>query len=109
MPEAEKKKLVAGLLAGENPQSSSGADLKTVAKHVNTAYLRNLNMTKKKARSILTGKTSCTAVCTQLLERAFYYGYTDEKILADTLSQYLLMLFLILKYEELYIIGVQLF
>lgn len=67
MPEAEKKKLVAGLLAGEKLQSSSGADLKTLAKHVNTAYLRNLNMTKKKARSILTGKTSCTAVCTQLL------------------------------------------
>ncbi|KAK7145993.1 hypothetical protein R3I93_013652 [Phoxinus phoxinus] len=67
MPEAEKKKLVAGLLAGENLKSSSGADLKTLAKHVNTAYLKNLNMTKKKARSILTGKTSCTAVCTQLL------------------------------------------
>ncbi|CAM4716834.1 hypothetical protein PO909_018397 [Leuciscus waleckii] len=61
MPEAEKKKLVAGLLAGENLKSSSGADLKTLAKHVNTAYLKNLNMTKKKARSILTGKTSCTA------------------------------------------------
>lgn len=69
MPEAEKKKLVAGLLAGENLKSSSGADLKTLAKHVNTAYLKNLNMTKKKARSILTGKTSCTAVCTQLLVR----------------------------------------
>lgn len=61
MPEAEKKKLVAGLLAGENPQNSGGADLKTLAKHVNTSYLRNLNMTKKKARSILTGKTACTA------------------------------------------------
>ncbi|XP_059359683.1 peroxisome proliferator-activated receptor delta b [Carassius carassius] len=61
MPEVEKKKLVAGLLAGEKLQSSSGADLKTLAKHVNTSYLRNLNMTKKKARSILTGKTSCTS------------------------------------------------
>ncbi|KTG46518.1 hypothetical protein cypCar_00022886 [Cyprinus carpio] len=61
MPEAEKKKLVAGLIAGEKLQSSSGADLKTLAKHVNTSYLRNLNMTKKKARSILTGKTSCTS------------------------------------------------
>ncbi|XP_048096731.1 peroxisome proliferator-activated receptor delta b isoform X1 [Alosa alosa] len=63
MPEAEKKKLVAGLLAGEQSvQSPGGSDLKTLAKHVNTAYLKNLNMTKKKARSILTGKTSCTSV-----------------------------------------------
>ncbi|KAI4884066.1 hypothetical protein NFI96_030659, partial [Prochilodus magdalenae] len=61
MPEAEKKKLVAGLLAGEkSAQSPGGTDLKTLAKHVNTAYLKNLSMTKKKARSILTGKTSCT-------------------------------------------------
>ncbi|XP_059378804.1 peroxisome proliferator-activated receptor delta-like isoform X2 [Carassius carassius] len=61
MPEAEKKKLVAGLIAGEKLQNSSRADLKTLAKHVNTSYLRNLNMTKKKAWSILTGKTSCTS------------------------------------------------
>ncbi|XP_062855032.1 peroxisome proliferator-activated receptor delta b isoform X2 [Trichomycterus rosablanca] len=61
MPEAEKKKLVAGLLAGEKSLlSPGGSDLKTLAKHVNTAYLKNLNMTKKKARSILTGKTTCT-------------------------------------------------
>ncbi|XP_015198264.1 peroxisome proliferator-activated receptor delta b isoform X2 [Lepisosteus oculatus] len=59
MPEAEKRKLVAGLLAGEmNVQSPGGSDLKSLAKHVNNAYLKNLNMTKKKARSILTGKTS---------------------------------------------------
>lgn len=63
MPEAEKKKLVAGLIAGEKSQLSPGAsDLKTLAKHVNSAYLKNLNMTKKKARSILTGKTNCTPV-----------------------------------------------
>ncbi|XP_018602333.1 peroxisome proliferator-activated receptor delta b [Scleropages formosus] len=61
MPEAEKRKLVAGLLAGEcDPQSPGSSDLKTLAKHVNDAYLKNLNMTKKKARSILTGKTSAT-------------------------------------------------
>lgn len=63
MPEAEKKKLVAGLLAGEKSQLNPGSsDLKTLAKNVNSAYLKNLNMTKKKARSILTGKTSCTPV-----------------------------------------------
>lgn len=63
MPEAEKKKLVAGLLAGEKSLlSPGGSDLKTLAKHVNSAYLKNLNMTKKKARSILTGKTNCTPV-----------------------------------------------
>ncbi|XP_067863468.1 peroxisome proliferator-activated receptor delta-like isoform X2 [Heptranchias perlo] len=59
MPEAEKKKLVAGLLAGEatvqNPQI---ADLKSLAKHVYDAYLKNFNMTKKKARDILSGKAT---------------------------------------------------
>ncbi|XP_036388232.1 peroxisome proliferator-activated receptor delta-like isoform X1 [Megalops cyprinoides] len=59
MPEAEKRKLVAGLLARETGiQSPGGSDLKSLAKRVNNAYLKNLNMTKKKARSILTGKTS---------------------------------------------------
>lgn len=63
MPEAEKKKLVAGLLAGEKSLlNPGGSDLKTLAKHVNSAYQKNLNMTKKKARSILTGKTNCTPV-----------------------------------------------
>ncbi|XP_034763927.2 peroxisome proliferator-activated receptor delta-like [Acipenser ruthenus] len=59
MPEAEKRKLVAGLLAGETSvQNPGGSDLKSLAKHVYNAYLKNLNMTKKKARSILTGRTS---------------------------------------------------
>lgn len=62
MPEAERKKLVAGLLAEElNLSKPGGSDLKTLAKQVNTAYLKNLSMTKKRARSILTGKTSSTA------------------------------------------------
>ncbi|XP_022526784.2 peroxisome proliferator-activated receptor delta b [Astyanax mexicanus] len=62
MPEAEKKKLVAGLLEGEKSLlNPGGSDLKTLAKNVNKAYLKNLIMTKKKARSILTGKTSCTS------------------------------------------------
>ncbi|XP_012979820.1 peroxisome proliferator-activated receptor delta isoform X2 [Mesocricetus auratus] len=66
MPEAEKRKLVAGLTASEgcqhNPQL---ADLKAFSKHIYNAYLKNFNMTKKKARSILTGKAShnaCTTV-----------------------------------------------
>ncbi|TRY91925.1 hypothetical protein DNTS_029641 [Danionella cerebrum] len=59
MPEAEKRKLVAGMLAGEtSAPNSSESDLKFLAKRVNTAYLKNLNMTKKKARNILTGKTN---------------------------------------------------
>lgn len=62
MPEAERKKLVAGLLAEElNVGKPGGSDLKTLAKQVNTAYLKNLSMTKKRARSILTGKTSSTS------------------------------------------------
>ncbi|XP_016354742.1 peroxisome proliferator-activated receptor delta-like [Sinocyclocheilus anshuiensis] len=61
MPEAEKRKLVAGLLAGEKSSpNSSGSDLKSLAKRVNNAYLKNLNMTKKKARNILTGKTNAS-------------------------------------------------
>lgn len=63
MPEAERKKLVAGLLAEELKLGKpGGSDLKTLAKQVNTAYLKNLSMTKKRARSILMGKTSSTAV-----------------------------------------------
>ncbi|XP_034445635.1 peroxisome proliferator-activated receptor delta b [Hippoglossus hippoglossus] len=62
MPEAERKKLVAGLLAEElNVSKPGGSDLKTLAKQVNAAYLKNLSMTKKRARSILTGKTSSTS------------------------------------------------
>lgn len=63
MPEAERKKLVAGLLADELNLGKPGcSDLKSLAKQVNTAYLKNLSMTKKRARSILTGKTSSTSV-----------------------------------------------
>lgn len=63
MPEAERKKLVAGLMAEESsPSNPGGSDLKTLAKQVNMAYLKNLSMTKKKARSILTGKTSGSSV-----------------------------------------------
>ncbi|XP_034028206.1 peroxisome proliferator-activated receptor delta b [Thalassophryne amazonica] len=62
MPEAERKKLVAGLLAEElNLCKPGGSDLKSLAKQVNTAYLKNLSMTKKRARSILMGKTSSTS------------------------------------------------
>lgn len=63
MPEAERKKLVAGLLAEElNVGKPGGSDLKTLAKQVYTAYLKNLSMTKKRARSILMGKTASTSV-----------------------------------------------
>lgn len=63
MPEAEKRKLVAGLTASEGSQHNPQvADLKVFSKHIYNAYLKNFNMTKKKARGILTGKTSHTAV-----------------------------------------------
>lgn len=63
MPEAEKRKLVAGLTAVEGHQHSPQvADLKAFSKHIYNAYLKNFNMTKKKARGILTGKASHTAV-----------------------------------------------
>lgn len=71
MPEAEKRKLVAGLLAGDTAPTTNpnGSDLKSLAKRVNNAYLKNLNMTKKKARSILTGKNSSSPVA---------YPYVNE-------------------------------
>lgn len=54
---------MAGLTASEigcqNPQV---ADLKAFSKHIYNAYLKNFNMTKKKARGILTGKASSTPV-----------------------------------------------
>uniref|UniRef100_A0A452U0K2 Peroxisome proliferator activated receptor delta n=1 Tax=Ursus maritimus TaxID=29073 RepID=A0A452U0K2_URSMA len=62
MPEAEKRKLVAGLTASEgNQHNPQVADLKAFSKHIYNAYLKNFNMTKKKARGILTGKASHTA------------------------------------------------
>ncbi|XP_053706450.1 peroxisome proliferator-activated receptor delta b isoform X2 [Synchiropus splendidus] len=62
MPEAERKKLVAGLLAEERTLGKpGGSDLKTLAKQVNAAYLKNLSMTKRRARSILSGKTNSTS------------------------------------------------
>uniref|UniRef100_A0A8C0NFH2 Peroxisome proliferator activated receptor delta n=2 Tax=Canis lupus familiaris TaxID=9615 RepID=A0A8C0NFH2_CANLF len=64
MPEAEKRKLVAGLTANEGTQHNPQvADLKAFSKHIYNAYLKNFNMTKKKARGILTGKASHTALC----------------------------------------------
>ncbi|XP_054659745.1 peroxisome proliferator-activated receptor delta isoform X1 [Grus americana] len=63
MPEAEKRKLVAGLTASEiSSQNPQVADLKAFSKHIYNAYLKNFNMTKKKARGILTGKASSTPV-----------------------------------------------
>ncbi|XP_060766411.1 peroxisome proliferator-activated receptor delta isoform X2 [Neoarius graeffei] len=56
MPEVEKRKLVERMLSDTRAVSSSS--LKSLAKKVNTAYLKHLNMTKRKARSILTGRTT---------------------------------------------------
>uniref|UniRef100_A0A3Q0QVN5 Peroxisome proliferator-activated receptor delta b n=1 Tax=Amphilophus citrinellus TaxID=61819 RepID=A0A3Q0QVN5_AMPCI len=64
---------MAGLLAEElNLSKPGGSDLKTLAKQVNTAYLKNLSMTKKRARSILSGKTSSTSVCSWLSPFVIY-------------------------------------
>lgn len=63
MPQSEKLKLKAEMVTGdrevEDPQL---ADQKTLAKQIYEAYLKNFNMNKAKARTILTGKTS-TPVC----------------------------------------------
>ncbi|XP_030281091.1 peroxisome proliferator-activated receptor alpha b isoform X2 [Sparus aurata] len=59
MPQSEKLKLKAEMVTGdrevEDPQVS---DQKTLARQIYEAYLKNFNMNKAKARTILTGKTS---------------------------------------------------
>uniref|UniRef100_A0AAQ6AFB9 Peroxisome proliferator-activated receptor alpha n=1 Tax=Amphiprion ocellaris TaxID=80972 RepID=A0AAQ6AFB9_AMPOC len=59
MPQSEKLKLKAEMVTGdrevEDPQL---ADQKTLARQIYEAYLKNFNMNKAKARTILTGKTS---------------------------------------------------
>lgn len=78
MPEAEKRKLVAGLTASEiSCQNPQVADLKAFSKHIYNAYLKNFNMTKKKARGILTGKASSTPVSS--LPRAGRVGHDQHR------------------------------
>lgn len=63
MPQSEKLKLKAEMVTVDkevvDPQV---ADQKTLARQIYEAYLKNFNMNKAKARSILSGKTS-TPVC----------------------------------------------
>ncbi|XP_028813528.1 peroxisome proliferator-activated receptor alpha b [Denticeps clupeoides] len=59
MPQSEKLKLKAEILTGEREvEDPQLADQKTLAKQIYEAYLKNFNMNKAKARTILTGKTS---------------------------------------------------
>ncbi|NP_001297312.1 peroxisome proliferator-activated receptor alpha [Anas platyrhynchos] len=59
MPRSEKAKLKAEILTGESYiEDSEMADLKSLAKRIHDAYLKNFNMNKVKARVILAGKTN---------------------------------------------------
>uniref|UniRef100_A0A8C8VFB2 Peroxisome proliferator-activated receptor alpha n=1 Tax=Pelusios castaneus TaxID=367368 RepID=A0A8C8VFB2_9SAUR len=59
MPRSEKAKLKAEILTGEHDvEDSEMADLKSLAKKIYEAYLKNFNMNKVKARVILAGKTN---------------------------------------------------
>uniref|UniRef100_K7GJY9 Peroxisome proliferator-activated receptor alpha n=1 Tax=Pelodiscus sinensis TaxID=13735 RepID=K7GJY9_PELSI len=59
MPRSEKAKLKAEILTGEQDvEDSEMADLKSLAKGIYEAYLKNFNMNKVKARVILAGKTN---------------------------------------------------
>uniref|UniRef100_A0A8C0IL11 Peroxisome proliferator activated receptor alpha n=1 Tax=Chelonoidis abingdonii TaxID=106734 RepID=A0A8C0IL11_CHEAB len=59
MPRSEKAKLKAEILTGEQDvEDSEMADLKSLAKRIYEAYLKNFNMNKVKARVILAGKTN---------------------------------------------------
>ncbi|MXQ95296.1 hypothetical protein E5288_WYG005141 [Bos mutus] len=59
MPRSEKAKLKAEILTCEHDlEDSETADLKSLAKRIYEAYLKNFNMNKIKARVILAGKTN---------------------------------------------------
>ncbi|MED6264723.1 hypothetical protein CHARACLAT_017670 [Characodon lateralis] len=59
MPQSEKLKLKAEMVTGEREVVNSElADQKTLARQIYEAYLKNFNMNKAKARTILSGKTS---------------------------------------------------
>ncbi|XP_011790184.1 PREDICTED: peroxisome proliferator-activated receptor alpha [Colobus angolensis palliatus] len=59
MPRSEKAKLKAEILTCEpDIEDSETADLKSLAKRIYEAYLKNFNMNKVKARVILSGKAS---------------------------------------------------
>ncbi|KAG7265073.1 hypothetical protein CRUP_024105 [Coryphaenoides rupestris] len=59
MPQSEKLKLKAELVTVEREvEDPRQADQKTLARQIYEAYLKNFNMNKAKARTILTGKTS---------------------------------------------------
>ncbi|XP_051916738.1 peroxisome proliferator-activated receptor alpha b [Hippocampus zosterae] len=59
MPQSEKLKLKAEMVTGEREvEDPQMADQKTLARQIYEAYLKNFNMNKAKARTILTGKTS---------------------------------------------------
>ncbi|KFV19989.1 Peroxisome proliferator-activated receptor delta, partial [Tauraco erythrolophus] len=86
MPEAEKRKLVAGLTASEiSCQNPQVADLKAFSKHIYNAYLKNFNMTKKKARGILTGKASSTPVSSLSGAGGVGHETTREAVLWEVL------------------------
>ncbi|KAF3855103.1 hypothetical protein F7725_023158, partial [Dissostichus mawsoni] len=56
---SEKLKLKAEMVTGDREvQDPQVADQKTLARQIYEAYLKNFNMNKAKARTILTGKTS---------------------------------------------------
>lgn len=59
MPQSEKQKLKAEMVTGDREvEDPHLADQKTLARQIYEAYLKNFNMNKAKARTILSGKTS---------------------------------------------------
>lgn len=59
MPQSEKLKLKAEMVTVDKEVVDPRvADQKTLARQIYEAYLKNFNMNKAKARSILSGKTS---------------------------------------------------
>ncbi|XP_023119999.1 peroxisome proliferator-activated receptor gamma [Amphiprion ocellaris] len=57
MPQAEKEKLLAEFSSDMEHMHPEAADLRSLARHLYEAYLKNFYLTKAKARAILSGKT----------------------------------------------------
>ncbi|XP_068595356.1 peroxisome proliferator-activated receptor alpha b [Brachionichthys hirsutus] len=58
MPQSEKIKLTEMVTGDGKVEDPQVADQKTLARQIYEAYLKNFNMNKAKARTVLTGKTS---------------------------------------------------
>ncbi|XP_053313829.1 peroxisome proliferator-activated receptor delta isoform X2 [Spea bombifrons] len=58
MPEAEKRRLVQSPVAGAGARDTPAADLVDISQKIHSSYMSTFSMTKKRARDILTGRST---------------------------------------------------